>query len=380
MVGELGTASKKEYETYLETALTGEATYSSGSTQKRPVPAHHHQQQSQAPVVPKQFFASQHRKLSSRDKRTGTPDLLSKSQISHKRNDSNFKPPSAAQVQKSLKHEVGRRQPGGKGAERPKTPTLSYEGRDTTSQTVCSVARPKTGKKEVGRTFHAEYEDQEEDYRKIVPTAQTVDQPAGDSEIDMTKVMAFLHSPPSARPAPPVESRSARSSTKSAAKSGPDNNKVATAKSAANPPQSERSLPSVMMKRMKANNIVTHAKTLEGHRNTVNCMCICEGMLWSGSKDRTVAVWDYKANETGTAGSILERLNVHRGSVTCLCPVPMSGLIATGAEDQRIRLWSAQDRKMLGSFLCKGAGIECMTAKDPTQIISGNTDHSIRVM
>ena len=360
---EFATKSKKEYDNFLDSGIASEISYTS-SQKKGP--------------TQNQFYTSQHRKLVGREKKSNTPDLLSKSQISHKRNDSNIKPP-LFQPQRG----PGQKPPM-KMQERPKTPTLcKVETRNTVQERASHLSQANksrpASKKEVGRTFH-EYEDNDEDYHKTfqVVASKICGDTVKDSAIDMKKVFAFLHSPPSSRDKKTeatnqsAENKNLRVSTK-----GKGSEKLIPSPGQQSAQgRSERSVPTVFMKRTKANNIVTHARTLTGHRNTVTCFCIAEGNLWSGSKDRAVLIWDYASQQNNSS---IATVKAHNGGITNLCPIPMSGLVATGSEDQHMSLWSVHDRSKLGSFKCKNSVVECIVAKDSTQIISGHSDHSIKV-
>jgi len=195
---------------------------------------------------------------------------------------------------------------------------------------------------------------------------------------DMKKVTAFLHSPTSSRgkfkdPSPDTVVEW----TASKGKSDTDNPSInsSTGKSQSH---TDRTIPAAFMKRSKANNIVTHAKTFEGaHNNTISCLCTSEGILWSGSKDRSIAIWDYNNKKSLRAISILRG---HKGSITSMCEIPMSGLIATGSEDQHVKIWGSLNRMVLGSFRTKNAIVSSLVAKDPTQILCGCSNHQIIVI
>eukprot|EP00826_Nyctotherus_ovalis_P013891 TRINITY_DN13819_c0_g1_i5.p1 TRINITY_DN13819_c0_g1~~TRINITY_DN13819_c0_g1_i5.p1 ORF type:complete len:306 (+),score=39.39 TRINITY_DN13819_c0_g1_i5:563-1480(+) len=119
-----------------------------------------------------------------------------------------------------------------------------------------------------------------------------------------------------------------------------------------------------------AKSLFTHVKTLEKHRNSVTCACGFGGKLWSGSKDRTIAVWDYKSNEEPVI------LRAHTGAITVLCPLYEHNLLASASEDQHIKIW--QDRRVLESFKTKNAAIRCAAARRQ-ELYCGTTAHQILV-
>jgi WD40 repeat protein len=57
-----------------------------------------------------------------------------------------------------------------------------------------------------------------------------------------------------------------------------------------------------------------------------------DGRLASGSEDNTIRLWD------ATAGAETARLEAHSGWVSALCVLP-DGRLASGSSDHTIRLW-----------------------------------------
>lgn len=226
------------------------------------------------------------------------------------------------------------------------------------------TSQPRGGAKKMGRTAHEERESGAEDCARKGHEIS--------ASADMRKVIAFLHSPSSSRekkePSPEGERSGVKEKGQSENCSG-----SSTGKSQSN---TDRKVPAAFMKRSKANNIVTHAKTFDGaHNNTVTCLCTSENSLWSGSKDRSVAVWDY-GKKCHNSAAILRN---HKGSVTAMCEIPRSGLVATGAEDQHVRIWGALNRLSLGSFRTKDSIVECIEPRGATQILCGCSSHRIVV-
>ena len=227
------------------------------------------------------------------------------------------------------------------------------------------------GKKKMIKTLHEEYSNTENCTKK-----EHIHEISASA--DVKKVIAFLHSPSSLRekvsePSNLPETIIEWTSTKGKNENNDHLNNGNTDKSQS---RTERTIPAAFMKRSKANNIVTHARTLEGaHNNSVTCMCTSEGSLWSGSKDRSIVVWDYKKKSPGQNSS----LRVHTGAITSMCKIPRSGQIATGSEDHHVRIWDSLKRTVLGSFRTKNSFVSCLVPKDPTQIFCGCSNHRITV-
>jgi len=357
---------QEEYENFLEHGISPEMLYNSNSSQKKG-------------IIQNQFFSSQHRKLSSRDKKSGSSnEILSKSQISHKRNDSNSinltRPPISKPAQKP-------------GQDRPKTPTLTKSDQRKNSALTTTV-KTKDSKNSMIKTFHGDYNDNIEDYQIDAQEMSEnkrngKDLPINNASIDMKKVIEFLHSPPSSRDpnnpnnSLPKESKSMRSSTKNKLQPITSVNFQTTSSPVKS--QTERSVPAAFMKRSKARNIVTHAKTFENvHRNTISTLCVSEGSLWAGSKDRVISIWNYVncENIENTQNSMLK---AHTGAITNIYQIPGSGLIASGSEDHTVRIWSAQEKSNIGSFKIKNAIPQCIISKDATQILCGASNRNILV-
>jgi WD40 repeat protein len=68
-----------------------------------------------------------------------------------------------------------------------------------------------------------------------------------------------------------------------------------------------------------------------GDFGAVHALCVCNGMLVSGTQDATVSVWD-------DDGSRLLAMTGHTKDVTALTLIP-GGTLASGSKDCTIRLW-----------------------------------------
>lgn len=101
----------------------------------------------------------------------------------------------------------------------------------------------------------------------------------------------------------------------------------------------------------------------EGHIRAVTCLLIHNEVLWSGSADRTLRVWDITSGRcVGTIGGSPGNVNGHSGAVSCLASIPASAAspqgesyVVSGSIDGDTKLWKSD-----GSFVfsCNnGAGV-----------------------
>ena len=90
--------------------------------------------------------------------------------------------------------------------------------------------------------------------------------------------------------------------------------------------------------------------TLEGHSGTIRCLLLVrqEGLgqdgylLFSGSADRTVRVWDPSADP---AQRLVQTLRAHEGTVTCLAYA--DGVLVTASTDNSIKVWKQDEGREL---------------------------------
>lgn len=80
---------------------------------------------------------------------------------------------------------------------------------------------------------------------------------------------------------------------------------------------------------------------LEGHhRHIMSLAAVGDGLLASGSDDRTVRIWEV------SSGRLLQTLEGHRSGV-CSLAVLGDGLLASGSEDKTIRIWDIDNGELL---------------------------------
>ncbi len=83
--------------------------------------------------------------------------------------------------------------------------------------------------------------------------------------------------------------------------------------------------------------------TLEGHQGSVNCVAFDPqgGTLASGSDDNTVKLWNMQS------GKLLHTLEGHQDMVFGVAFNPQGGMLASGSGDKTVKLWEARSGKLL---------------------------------
>ncbi|XP_063957833.1 F-box/WD repeat-containing protein 7-like isoform X1 [Lytechinus pictus] len=109
---------------------------------------------------------------------------------------------------------------------------------------------------------------------------------------------------------------------------------------------------------------------LRRHRETVTCMDAEGILLVSGSRDRTVRVWNIFTSEC------INVIDAHTGAVTCL--KMKNGLIVTGCSDRLLRVFEIGSGKCLKSLEGHTGSVDHVCFQHDF-IISASSDRSVRV-
>lgn len=93
----------------------------------------------------------------------------------------------------------------------------------------------------------------------------------------------------------------------------------------------------------------------EGHTYAVTALLIHNDVLWSGSGDRTLRVWDISnGRNVGTIGGSPGNQNGHSGAVSCLASIPASpatqgeSYVVSGSLDGETKLWKSDGTFVYG--------------------------------
>jgi WD40 repeat protein len=116
-----------------------------------------------------------------------------------------------------------------------------------------------------------------------------------------------------------------------------------------------------------------------GHEDTVTCLSYANDLLITGSRDRTLRVWQART------GKELHRYTKHQKALVTLAVSPDGQTVASVDAGNHLHLWEAATGKTLRHFVIpqeddkeSGPGISSLTfAPDGKTLISGNVDGTV---
>jgi F-box/WD-40 domain protein 7 len=111
-------------------------------------------------------------------------------------------------------------------------------------------------------------------------------------------------------------------------------------------------------------------RTLNGHQAPVCCLTVQDGILFSGSSDNTIKIWDIES------GTELKTLAGHQAPVCCL--TVQDGILFSGSSDNTIKIWDIENGKELRTLNGHAGYIESLTVQDGI-LFSGSYDRTIKI-
>ncbi|MBL8692598.1 MAG: WD40 repeat domain-containing protein [Planctomycetes bacterium] len=117
----------------------------------------------------------------------------------------------------------------------------------------------------------------------------------------------------------------------------------------------------------------THKKLheLRGHTGPILACAVKDGILVTGSADRTLRVWS-------ESGELLRTLTQHSGAVNALTFEPGGRRLVSAADDRTVRLWDPFVGRMIRSFRGFPGGATALLWPLPEELLVGATDGRLR--
>eukprot|EP00928_Gymnodinium_smaydae_P085115 TRINITY_DN6843_c0_g1_i1.p1 TRINITY_DN6843_c0_g1~~TRINITY_DN6843_c0_g1_i1.p1 ORF type:complete len:547 (-),score=54.57 TRINITY_DN6843_c0_g1_i1:156-1796(-) len=113
---------------------------------------------------------------------------------------------------------------------------------------------------------------------------------------------------------------------------------------------------------------------LAGHTGLVFTVCSVGDILFTGSQDSNIMIWDL--NNLQYIGT----LPGHRGFVKCLAASYAKKILCSGSQDRTIRVWSLETFSTTKTLLGHGGGVNAVVILEGADIlVSGSEDRSLRV-
>ncbi|MDD5067750.1 MAG: hypothetical protein PHF84_11960 [bacterium] len=115
-------------------------------------------------------------------------------------------------------------------------------------------------------------------------------------------------------------------------------------------------------------------RTFTGHADRVNSVCLDpEGKyIISGSKDRTLKLWDI-------SGKLRKTFEGHSDSVNSVCFSPDGKFIASGSSDKSVRLWGADGKPVRSMEAHKDSVMSVSFSPDSKYIASSSRDSTVKL-
>lgn len=112
------------------------------------------------------------------------------------------------------------------------------------------------------------------------------------------------------------------------------------------------------------------SKSLKGHQDSIYCLQLIKDRIYTGSRDRTVKVWD------ATSGACIKTLHGHEGSVLCLrCD---DTIMLTGSSDCKVIVWDMLTHSIRQELIGHRSGVLDL-AFNSNWIVSCSKDTTIKV-
>ena len=116
--------------------------------------------------------------------------------------------------------------------------------------------------------------------------------------------------------------------------------------------------------------LYTEIATLRGHTDSVRCLTLHENKLFSGSRDKTIRIWNTETYEE------IATLRGHTGGVCCL--TLHENKLFSGSNDKTIRIWNTETYEEIAVLRGRTSYVNCITHHE-NKLYSGSVDKTIRI-
>ncbi len=117
-------------------------------------------------------------------------------------------------------------------------------------------------------------------------------------------------------------------------------------------------------------------KTLLGHTDGVLTLAFspCRKFLATGGEDNTIRLWDTPD------GIEIQTIQAHKGDVRCIAFDPDGDIFASASWDKTVKLWRTSDCEMLAELTKHDGAVNCLAfSPDGKLLFTGADDASIKV-
>lgn len=118
-----------------------------------------------------------------------------------------------------------------------------------------------------------------------------------------------------------------------------------------------------------------NTRFLQGHSDSIYCLAwIDQDTLASGSRDKTLRVWNVKTNQC-----IRTVENGHEGSILCMRVNKDRSILLTGSSDATCTIWSLPDLVPIRKLRGHGHSVLDVCFVNNNRIVTASRDHTLRL-
>ncbi|CAO0793058.1 unnamed protein product [Mucor circinelloides] len=118
-----------------------------------------------------------------------------------------------------------------------------------------------------------------------------------------------------------------------------------------------------------------NTRFLQGHSDSIYCLAwIDQDTLVSGSRDKTLKVWNIKTNQC-----IRTVENEHDGSILCMRVNKDRSILLTGSSDATCTIWSLPDLAPIRKLRGHGHSVLDVCFVNSNRIVTASRDHTLRL-